>query len=63
MTNNPILSLWLSAANQMMGAAHGLAAAEMQRQAAAMQSEFERQVINFWTGDWMKPREMRRRRR
>lgn len=58
-TNNPFMSTWLSAANQMMGAARGVATAEVQRQAAAMQAEFERQVVNFWTGGWMKPRRLR----
>jgi hypothetical protein len=54
-TSNPFMSIWLSTANQMMSTAHGLAATVMQRQAEAMQSEFEKQVIYFWTGGWMKP--------
>ena len=53
MTANPFMSMWLSAANQMMGATRGLMAAEMQRQAAAVQAEFERQVVDFWTGGWL----------
>jgi len=53
LTSNPFMSMWLSAANQMMAASRGLMAAEMQRQAAAMQAEFERQVVDFWTGGWL----------
>ncbi|MDM0108818.1 hypothetical protein QTH97_28015 [Variovorax sp. J22R24] len=54
MTSNPFMSMWLSTANHMMSTAHGVAAALTQRQAADMQAEFERQVIEFWTGGWMK---------
>lgn len=53
MTSNPFMSLWLSSANQMMSLAHGLVAAEMQRQAAEMQAQWEKQVIEFWTGGWL----------
>ncbi|MGJ7512276.1 hypothetical protein [Variovorax sp. GT1P44] len=54
MTSNPLMSLWLSAANQMMSTAHGLAASMMQRQAATMQADFEKRVIDFWTGGWIR---------
>ncbi|MGJ7512655.1 hypothetical protein [Variovorax sp. GT1P44] len=52
-TSNPFMSVWLSTANQMMSTAHGMAASMMQRQASAMQAEFEKQVIDFWTGGWL----------
>lgn len=63
-TSNPFMSMWLTAANQVMAATRGVMAAEMQRQAAAMQAEFERQVVDFWTGGWMTrpPRKPRHRR-
>ena len=53
LTSNPFVSLWLSSANQMMSLAHRLFAAEMQRQAAEMQAQWEKQVIDFWTGEWI----------
>ncbi|SEA38208.1 hypothetical protein [Variovorax sp. YR216] len=53
LTKNPFMSMWLTAANQIMGTTQSLVAAEFQRQAAAMQAEFERQVVEFWTGAWM----------
>ncbi|MBO9648563.1 MAG: hypothetical protein J7605_08625 [Variovorax sp.] len=62
LTSNPFMSMWLSACNQMMGAARGLAMAEFQRQTAAMQAEFEKQVVDFWTGGWLRPQQKARRR-
>jgi len=49
---NPLMSLWLSAANSAAGSARGLWLAEMQRQQSAMMQEFTRQMIDFWSGAW-----------
>jgi hypothetical protein len=37
-----------------MSTAHGFAANVMQRQSAALQADFEKQVVDFWTGAWMR---------
>ena len=49
---NPLMSLWLSAANSAAGSARGLWMAEMQRQQGAMMQEFTKQMIDFWSGAW-----------
>jgi hypothetical protein len=52
---NPMLSLWLSAANSWAGAARGFWTAELQRQQTAMLSEATRQMFRFWSGAWAIP--------
>lgn len=47
---NPLLSMWLSAANAWGGAVHGLWTAEFHRQQSAMISEAMKQMTRFWTG-------------
>jgi len=60
-TKNPALSLWLSGANAVFGAARGRAAAEMQRQMTtamtestrqmtSVMTESTRQMLAFWSG-------------
>jgi hypothetical protein len=49
---NPMMSLWMSAANSAAGSARGLWMAEMHRQQSAMMQEFTKQMINFWSGAW-----------
>ena len=49
-TMNPFMSVWLSSANKVMGSARGLATAEAKRQAASIQEEAAKQVIDFWSG-------------
>lgn len=56
---NPLMSMWLSAANKVMGSARGQASAAVKREVAASQSELRKQVQQFWTGSAQK----RRRRR
>jgi hypothetical protein len=46
---NPFMSLWLSGANSVLGAARNRAMAEGRRQAASMTSEGQKQIIRFWT--------------
>ncbi|MDM0017167.1 hypothetical protein [Variovorax saccharolyticus] len=47
---NPLMSMWLSAANRTMGAARGQATGAAKRQAGAMQAEAARQIVDFWSG-------------
>lgn len=47
---NPAMSMWLSAANSVAGAARGQASAAAKRQVATTQAEATRQIIGFWTG-------------
>ena len=49
---NPLMSLWMSAANSAAGSARGLWMAEMQRQQSVMMQEFTNQMIDFWSGAW-----------
>jgi hypothetical protein len=49
---NPLMSLWMSAANSAAGSARGLWMAEMQRQQSLMMQEFTKQTIDFWSGAW-----------
>jgi len=49
---NPMMSLWLSAANSAAGSARGLWLAEMHRQQSAMMQAFTKQMIDFWSGAW-----------
>ena len=46
---NPLMSMWLSGANAVSGAARSRASAEGKRQAAAMMSEGAKQMVRFWT--------------
>jgi hypothetical protein len=51
---NPLMSAWLSGANAWAGAARSFWMAEMQRQQTAMIEEWIRQMMDFWTGGWMR---------
>jgi hypothetical protein len=57
---NPFMSMWLSSANKVMGAARGQASAAAKRQLALTQAEATRQVIDFWT-EPARPRKKPRR--
>ena len=50
---NPMMSLWMSAANSTAGSARGLWLAEMHRQQTAMMQAFTKQMIDFWSGAWL----------
>ena len=45
---NPWMSLWLSGANAVMGAASGRAGAEMRRQAALAMTQGTTQMTRLW---------------
>jgi hypothetical protein len=47
---NPLLSMWLSGANTVFGAARGHALNEARRQQRLMFGEGARAMMSFWTG-------------
>ena len=52
---NPLMSMWLSGANTMLGSARSRTLAEAKRQSAAMMAEGTRQMVHFWTGGLASP--------
>jgi hypothetical protein len=50
---NPMMSMWLSGANAVMGSARSRATAEGKRQAATIMAEGTKQMVSFWTGGVM----------
>ena len=46
---NPYLSMWLSGANAIGGAARARATSEARRQASTAYTDMTRQVTDFWT--------------
>lgn len=49
-SRNPFLSMYLSGANAVAGAARGRIAAEFKRQARTMMTASARQMIDLWSG-------------
>ena len=47
---NPLMSMWLSGANAVLGSARSRATAQAKRQATTMISEGARQVVRLWSG-------------
>jgi len=47
---NPLMSMWLSGANAVLGSARSRATAQAKRQATTMMSEGARQVVRLWSG-------------
>jgi hypothetical protein len=60
---NPLMSMWLSAANRSVGSARGQAMGAAKRQVAASQAEATRQILDFWGGNAMKPAPRKKARR
>jgi hypothetical protein len=61
---NPFMSMWLSGANAVAGAARGRATAEVKRQASTAVSKSARQMTDAWTSALTgKPAPKRRRRK
>lgn len=58
---NPFLSMWLSGANAVAGAARSRATAEARRQAATMMTQGSRQVAELWGDALGVPRKKRRK--
>ncbi len=52
---NPLMSMWLSAANKAAGSARGQVMASAKREVAATQADIAKQVVDFWTGKPPKP--------
>ena len=50
MKKNPLMSMWLSAANKAVGSARGQSAAAARRQVGAALAEATRQIVDFWSG-------------
>ena len=64
---NPLMSLWLSGANKVMGSARGQATATVKREAnkaaAAVSAAAAQQVTEFWANTLTKPPAAARKRR
>ena len=52
---NPLMSMWLSGANAVLGSARSRATAEAKRQASTMMTQSARQIARFWTGALIAP--------
>lgn len=57
---NPLMSIWLSAANKAAGSARAQTSAAAKRQAASAQASAVQGVLDFWTGGVAKPKSKRR---
>ena len=60
---NPLMSMWMSGANAVMGAARSRVTAEGKRQATAMMSQGAKQMARLWTGALMTAPRKRKRSR
>lgn len=60
---NPLMSMWLSAANRTAGAARGQATSAAKRGVAAAQADATRQILDFWSGQAPKPAPRKKARR
>jgi hypothetical protein len=49
MKKNPLMSMWMSGANAVLGSARGRATAGSMRQATAMTTNAAAQTMRFWT--------------
>lgn len=60
---NPLLSMWLSGANAVAGAARGRMLAESRRQTQTMMNEGGKQAAAFWSGALTVPSPTKKRKR
>ena len=60
---NPMMSMWLSAANKAVGSARGQATSAARRQVSTAQAEATRQLVDFWSGSATRPAPKRKTRR
>lgn len=58
---NPYLSMWLSGANAIAGAARSRATAEARRQAATLMTQGNRQMVELWGDVLGVPRKKRKK--
>jgi hypothetical protein len=49
---NPFMSVWLSGANSVAGAARGRIAAEAKRQSQAAMTQATNEMFGLWTDAW-----------
>lgn len=63
MKKNPLLSMWLSSANAVAGAARSRITAETRRQASTMMTEGMKQAAEFWSGAAALPRPPKRKKK
>lgn len=47
---NPLMSMWLSGANSILGSARGYASAQAKRQTDAMMKQGVKQMVDLWSG-------------
>jgi hypothetical protein len=52
---NPLMSMWMSGTNAVLGSARSRSTAEGKRQAATMMAEGAKQMVRFWSGGLMAP--------
>jgi hypothetical protein len=50
---NPLMSMWMSGGNAVLGSARSRALAEGKRQAATIISDGAKQMVRFWSGALM----------
>ena len=62
LSRNPFLSLWLSGANRVLGAAQGHTKNYARRQQGAVMNEASRAMLEFWLGP-ARPKDPIRKRR
>jgi hypothetical protein len=60
---NPLMSMWMSGANAVLGSARSRVMAEAKRQSDAMMAESIRQMFRFWTGQLGSPPPRKRRKK
>lgn len=60
---NPLMSMWLSAANKTMGAARGQATRAAKREVGAAQAAATQQIIDIWSGKTVRTASKRKTRR
>lgn len=59
---NPLMSMWLSGANTVLGAARGHATAAAKRQATTLATQITKDVLNLWAPAPKPPSKAKRRR-
>jgi len=49
---NPLMSMWMSSANAIVGSTRSRVSAHAKRQATTMMTEGAKQMIRFWSGGY-----------
>ena len=63
LAKNPFLSMWMTAANSMLGYARGHAFNYARQQQTAMMNEAGKAILAFWSGAALVPQPAKRKRR